>query len=67
MPISLAEDREARAHLRVSAVAAGYGPVPVISDVSMTVALGEIVTVIDPNGAGKSTLAKAVLGILKPA
>jgi ABC-type branched-subunit amino acid transport system ATPase component len=66
MPTSSAKDREARAHLRVSGVAAGYGPVPVISDVTVTVALGEIVTVIGPNGAGKSTLAKAVLGILKP-
>ncbi len=67
MPTSSAEERQSRAHLRVSGVAAGYGPVPVITDVTMTVALGEIVTVIGPNGAGKSTLAKAVLGILKPA
>jgi ABC-type branched-subunit amino acid transport system ATPase component len=47
-------------------VAAGYGPAPVIQDVSLTVALGEVVTVIGPNGAGKSTVLKAVLGILRP-
>jgi ABC-type branched-subunit amino acid transport system ATPase component len=66
MPTSSAEQRRAVGHLLVTELAAGYGPAPVISDVTMTVALGEVVTVIGPNGAGKSTLAKAVLGILKP-
>jgi ABC-type branched-subunit amino acid transport system ATPase component len=47
-------------------VAAGYGSAPVIQDVSITAALGEVVAVIGPNGAGKSTLLKAVLGILRP-
>ncbi len=66
MPTSSAELRESRAHLRVAGIAAGYGAEPVISDVDMTVALGEVVAVIGPNGAGKSTLLKAVLGILRP-
>jgi len=66
MPTSSAEEREGRAHLRVTEVSAGYGPVPVIRDVSITVAAGEIVAVIGPNGAGKSTLLKTVLGILRP-
>jgi len=60
------EGRAGRAHLRLSEVAAGYGAAPVIEDVSLTVGLGEVVTVIGPNGAGKSTLLKAVLGILRP-
>jgi ABC-type branched-subunit amino acid transport system ATPase component len=66
MPTSSAEDRDQRSHLRLTAVAAGYGTAPVIQDVSLTVALGEVATVIGPNGAGKSTLLKTVLGILRP-
>ncbi len=66
MPTSSAESRERRAHLRLQGVTAGYGQGPVISDVDLTVALGEIVTVVGPNGAGKSTVLKAILGILKP-
>jgi ABC-type branched-subunit amino acid transport system ATPase component len=69
MPTSSAEAaglRDQRAHLRLVEVAAGYGAAPVIQDVSITVALGEVAAVIGPNGAGKSTLLKAVLGILRP-
>src|SRR2546430_14202059 len=69
MPTSSAEaagPRDQRAHLRLVEVAAGYGAAPVIQDVSITVALGEVVAVIGPNGAGKSTLLKTVLGILRP-
>ncbi|MEN3308439.1 MAG: branched-chain amino acid transport system ATP-binding protein [Micromonosporaceae bacterium] len=65
MPISSAETRPA-ALLQVREVAAGYGPVPVIREVSITVAAGEVVAVVGPNGAGKSTLLKCVLGILRP-
>jgi branched-chain amino acid transport system ATP-binding protein len=60
----LADERETEAHLRVTGVSAGYGPVAVIHEVAMTVARGEIVTVIGPNGAGKSTLLKAIIGAL---
>jgi len=51
--------------LRAEAITAGYGGVPVIRDVSISVGPGEIVAVIGPNGAGKSTLLKALIGILK--
>ena len=37
-----------------------------VRGVSMTVAAGEIVTLIGPNGSGKSTTAKMALGIAKP-
>lgn len=43
-----------------------YGPVKVLSDVSMSIAKGEFLAVIGPNGGGKSTLVKILLGILKP-
>ncbi len=58
-------NRAARPHLEVVSVAAGYGTVPIISDVALEVSRGEIVTVVGPNGAGKSTLLKAIVGALR--
>jgi len=52
--------------LRAEGITAGYGGVPVIQDVSISVGPGEIVAVIGPNGAGKSTLLKSLVGILRP-
>ena len=37
-----------------------------VEDVDLTIARGEIVTLIGPNGSGKSTTAKMVTGVLKP-
>jgi ABC-type branched-subunit amino acid transport system ATPase component len=51
--------------LRAEGVTAGYGAVPVIRDVSISVGPSEIVAVIGPNGAGKSTLLKSLVGILR--
>src|SRR3984893_4649686 len=50
--------------LRLQDVAAGYGAAAIVSDVSISVGPGEVVSVIGPNGAGKSTLLKAVTGRL---
>jgi ABC-type branched-subunit amino acid transport system ATPase component len=50
--------------LRVSSASAGYRGVPVVRDVSLSVAASEIALVVGPNGAGKSTLVKAVIGEL---
>jgi ABC-type branched-subunit amino acid transport system ATPase component len=47
-------------------VTAGYGSVPIIHKVDLSLARGEVLTVVGPNGAGKSTLVKTVLGILTP-
>lgn len=41
--------------LEVSNLRAGYGPIEVLRGVSLTVARGEIVSLIGSNGAGKST------------
>lgn len=52
--------------LEVDGLVAGYGRVPVLHEVSLHVAQGEIVSVIGPNGAGKSTVLKSVMGYLRP-
>lgn len=44
----------------------GYGKVPVLHDVSLTLSKGQIVTIIGANGAGKSTMMKAMAGLLRP-
>jgi ABC-type lipopolysaccharide export system ATPase subunit len=36
--------------LTVRGLTAGYGAAPIINDISLTVAEGEVVTVIGPNG-----------------
>ena len=51
--------------LRAEGITAGYGNVPVIRDISISVGPREIVAVIGPNGAGKSTLLKSLVGILR--
>ncbi|MFG1236748.1 ABC transporter ATP-binding protein [Xanthobacter autotrophicus DSM 597] len=48
--------------LEVSGLSVAYGRVAALSDVSLTVNEGEVVTVLGANGAGKSTLLKAILG-----
>jgi branched-chain amino acid transport system ATP-binding protein len=53
--------------LEVSGLQVSYGPIAALRDVSLTLAEGEIVTVIGANGAGKSTLLKTICGMLRPA
>ncbi len=52
--------------LEIAGISAGYSSVPVLRDVSITVAEGQFVSVVGPNGAGKSTLFKTISGILTP-
>ncbi len=52
--------------LTVDAVHAGYGRIPILHGVSLTVQLGEVVSIIGPNGAGKSTALKVIVGLLTP-
>jgi ABC-type branched-subunit amino acid transport system ATPase component len=66
MPTSTDSRRPDTGYLTVQGLTAGYGAAPIINDISLTVAEGEVVTVIGPNGAGKSTLLKCLTGRLRP-
>ncbi len=50
----------------VEGLAAGYGAVRVVEQVSMTVRAGETVVLLGTNGNGKSTLIKCLMGLLRP-
>lgn len=49
--------------LAIEQLTAGYGPITAIKGVSLTVAAGQVVSIIGANGAGKTTLLKAVSGM----
>lgn len=50
--------------LKLEAICSGYGPNNCLSDVTLEVRRGEIVTLLGANGAGKTTLLKTVSGLL---
>ncbi len=52
--------------LEVSNLSVAYGGLRALTDVSLSVAAGQFVTVVGPNGAGKSTLFKTICGIVPP-
>jgi branched-chain amino acid transport system ATP-binding protein len=52
--------------LELRDISTGYGGMPVVHDIDLSVKTGEIVTLVGANGAGKSTLAKTVSGLLRP-
>jgi branched-chain amino acid transport system ATP-binding protein len=52
--------------LNVEKIAASYGHIQALSDVSLEVKENGTVTLIGSNGAGKSTLLKVISGLLKP-
>jgi branched-chain amino acid transport system ATP-binding protein len=50
--------------LEVENLSVSYGKIEALSQLSLRVGEGQIVTVIGPNGAGKSTMLSAIMGIL---
>jgi len=68
--VTSAEARTADPPLVVEHVAKSYDLdgqiVPVISDLSLTLKLGEIVSIVGPSGCGKTTLLNTLCGLLAP-
>ena len=57
-------NRTDRPVLKVEGLCVSYGKVEALTDASLTVGEGQIVTVIGPNGAGKTTMLSAIMGVL---
>ncbi len=51
--------------LRLEAVHAGYGPIPVLVDVDLRVSQGETVGLLGRNGVGKTTLLRTAVGMTR--
>jgi len=52
--------------LKLDSITAGYGELTVLSELNVSVDMGETVCLIGPNGAGKSTVLRVVAGQLVP-
>jgi branched-chain amino acid transport system ATP-binding protein len=52
--------------LHVTGLDAGYGESQVLFGVDLTVAGGEVVTLLGRNGMGKTTTVRAIMGLLRP-
>lgn len=50
--------------IRVEKIDAGYGRIPILHQVSLSISANESVAIIGANGAGKSTLVRAICGLL---
>ena len=56
----------ARAPISIEHVGHGYGPLPVLHDISLEIAAGSRLAVVGPSGCGKSTLLHLIAGLEQP-
>jgi branched-chain amino acid transport system ATP-binding protein len=52
--------------LRLESVTLSFGGVTALSEIDLSVTMGEICAIIGPNGAGKSSLLNVISGIYRP-
>jgi branched-chain amino acid transport system ATP-binding protein len=52
--------------LAVHGLQAGYGASTVLSDISLSIGTGEVVTLLGRNGMGKTTTVRAIMGMVTP-
>ena len=52
--------------LSITNLQSAYGASQVLFDVSLTIAEGEVVTLLGRNGMGKTTTVKSIMGLLRP-
>ncbi len=52
--------------LEVAELQSGYGRSPVLFDMRLSIAAGEVVSLLGRNGMGKTTTISAILGLLRP-
>ena len=52
--------------LEIRGLRAGYGRIPILHGIDLSVADGETVGILGHNGMGKSTLMKAAMGLVRP-
>ena len=65
-PASAVTQEALESGLAVISIAKSYDKRPVLTDVSLSVAKGEVVGLLGPNGAGKTTCFYSVMGLVKP-
>ncbi|RJF94087.1 LPS export ABC transporter ATP-binding protein [Sphingomonas cavernae] len=65
-PMSAEAARAVTNGLSVVSIAKAYDKRSVLSDVSLSVARGEVVGLLGPNGAGKTTCFYSIMGLVKP-
>lgn len=52
--------------LDIQSLRAGYGALPVLHDIDLTIGRNEAVAIVGPNGAGKTTLVRTLCGLVNP-